>query len=318
MIHAYLFMTKNNKDSSDHGSIFQSWMNKINQEENTKITIFHTFHDEVDYYRVHWWECEKCLLVIKRAMNRAPSRHDNWWAEHVMKCGGNFKKTKEPEKKEKKEKKEKNSIMKYLEKKCSNCKKELKSKEEHVCETKNSSEIISLDDDEKDSFETLHFKRDYNQVDNFLRSVDSETSGILYPPKSKDSISNPLKKKFKESSSLLDDENPIVFTPFKLRSTSALSLTQSTPSRSQKASDYYISPSPKKSDPKKSLSFTQPSSVATSKNLDDSKDLFDSNIETPESQREFLNNRLKNSAQKAPTIDLTVEESQTFRGETPS
>jgi len=30
-------------------------------------------------------------------MNRAPSANDNWWADHVNKCGGSYTKIKEPD-----------------------------------------------------------------------------------------------------------------------------------------------------------------------------------------------------------------------------
>ena len=38
MIHAYLFLTKNNRDRDGHGPEFQYHMNRINQESGTKIT----------------------------------------------------------------------------------------------------------------------------------------------------------------------------------------------------------------------------------------------------------------------------------------
>lgn len=66
--------------------------------------VYHTFHDEVDEYRRHWWRCDgPCRHrkpyygYVKRATNRAPSAHDYWWAEHQQKCGGTYVKIKEPE-----------------------------------------------------------------------------------------------------------------------------------------------------------------------------------------------------------------------------
>ncbi|XP_037676837.1 sprT-like domain-containing protein Spartan isoform X2 [Choloepus didactylus] len=68
------------------------------------IEVYHTFHDEVDEYRRHWWRCNgPCQYrkpyfgYVKRATNRAPSAHDYWWAEHQKTCGGSYIKIKEPE-----------------------------------------------------------------------------------------------------------------------------------------------------------------------------------------------------------------------------
>jgi predicted SprT family Zn-dependent metalloprotease len=99
MIHAYMFVTKNIKDNSAHGPEFQRIMGDINSREGTQITIYHSFHAEVDFYRVHWWKCSKCDRIVKRSMNRAPSKWDDWWSAHVRSCGGDFVKIKGPEKK---------------------------------------------------------------------------------------------------------------------------------------------------------------------------------------------------------------------------
>ncbi|KAM5206415.1 DNA-dependent metalloprotease SPRTN isoform 2-T2 [Hipposideros larvatus] len=68
------------------------------------VEVYHSFHNEVDEYRRHWWRCDgPCQSkkpyygYIKRATNRAPSVHDHWWAEHQKTCGGTFIKVKEPE-----------------------------------------------------------------------------------------------------------------------------------------------------------------------------------------------------------------------------
>jgi hypothetical protein len=89
-------------------------MNEINKGGHN-ITVFHNFHDEVNLYRQHWWQCDKCKNIVKRAMNRAPSPNDPWYAEisllykekyidlvirwpsHERKCGGKYVKIKEPE-----------------------------------------------------------------------------------------------------------------------------------------------------------------------------------------------------------------------------
>eukprot|EP00268_Persea_americana_P067840 TRINITY_DN9383_c0_g1_i5.p1 TRINITY_DN9383_c0_g1~~TRINITY_DN9383_c0_g1_i5.p1 ORF type:complete len:551 (-),score=97.29 TRINITY_DN9383_c0_g1_i5:142-1794(-) len=120
MIHAYLWITNNNKDHSDHGLSFQKLMNKINSSSvmdhqrpdgGYNITIFHSFHDEVNSYRVHHWVCQSCGDLIKRAMNREPSPSDCivkaarsefcgysscHWHIHKMSCGGEYKKIAEP------------------------------------------------------------------------------------------------------------------------------------------------------------------------------------------------------------------------------
>eukprot|EP01059_Diplonema_ambulator_P024399 TRINITY_DN40353_c0_g1_i1.p1 TRINITY_DN40353_c0_g1~~TRINITY_DN40353_c0_g1_i1.p1 ORF type:complete len:254 (+),score=46.57 TRINITY_DN40353_c0_g1_i1:51-764(+) len=100
-IHAYLFVTKNNADRDDHGPAFQALMNRINASLGTSITIYHSFTNEVDYYRTHWWQCTSCLNICKRSMNRAPSPRDPWYLSHLKNCGGNYVKIKEPEKKKK-------------------------------------------------------------------------------------------------------------------------------------------------------------------------------------------------------------------------
>lgn len=66
--------------------------------------MYHTFNDEVDLYRQHWWRCDgPCqnrkpfFGYVKRAMNRAPSCLDPWWGGHQSSCGGTYTKVKEPE-----------------------------------------------------------------------------------------------------------------------------------------------------------------------------------------------------------------------------
>ncbi|KAG7508196.1 sprT-like domain-containing protein Spartan [Solea senegalensis] len=104
MIHALLFVTQNNRDRDGHGPEFCKHMNRINQATGTKITVYHSFHDEVDVYRQHWWKCsgpcqsrKPYFGFVKRAMNRAPSSLDPWWADHQRTCGGTYTKVKEPE-----------------------------------------------------------------------------------------------------------------------------------------------------------------------------------------------------------------------------
>ncbi|XP_005405028.1 PREDICTED: sprT-like domain-containing protein Spartan isoform X2 [Chinchilla lanigera] len=104
MIHAYLFITNNDKDREGHGPEFCKHMHRINCLTGANITVYHTFHDEVEEYRRHWWRCNgPCQYrqpyygYVKRATNRAPSAHDYWWAEHQKTCGGTYIKIKEPE-----------------------------------------------------------------------------------------------------------------------------------------------------------------------------------------------------------------------------
>ncbi|XP_026175187.1 DNA-dependent metalloprotease SPRTN [Mastacembelus armatus] len=118
MIHALLFVTQNNRDRDGHGPEFCKHMNRINKASGTNISIYHSFHDEVDVYRQHWWRCNgPCqnrrpyFGYVKRAMNRAPSSLDPWWEDHQRTCGGTYTKIKEPEGYGKKSKKgDKNNV----------------------------------------------------------------------------------------------------------------------------------------------------------------------------------------------------------------
>lgn len=71
--------------------------------------MYHSFHDEVDHYRKHVWQCDgPCKHrppyygQVKRAINRAPGPRDPWWADHQSRCGGTYIKIKEPDKSNKK------------------------------------------------------------------------------------------------------------------------------------------------------------------------------------------------------------------------
>ncbi|XP_034256062.1 sprT-like domain-containing protein Spartan [Thrips palmi] len=109
MIHAFLFITKNNRDRDGHGPEFHKHMNRINQEAGTHISVYHSFHDEVRLYQQHWWRCSgPChkrppfFGMVRRTMNRAPGPADNWWKQHQDTCGGRFVKVREPENTKKK------------------------------------------------------------------------------------------------------------------------------------------------------------------------------------------------------------------------
>ncbi|XP_017876856.1 sprT-like domain-containing protein Spartan [Ceratina calcarata] len=104
MIHGYLFLTNNNRDRDGHGPEFCKHMDRINREAGTKITIYHSFHEEVKLYQQHWWRCNgPCQKrapyfgMVRRSMNRAPGPNDFWWQEHKYNCGGQYIKVKEPE-----------------------------------------------------------------------------------------------------------------------------------------------------------------------------------------------------------------------------
>lgn len=108
-IHAYFFVTTSWKhsrgdDGTGHGAGFHLLADAINEHGSYSVTVFHTFHDEVDSYRRHIWQCDgPCKTQppffgqVKRAMNRAPGKGDTWWATHEADCGGTYTKISEPE-----------------------------------------------------------------------------------------------------------------------------------------------------------------------------------------------------------------------------
>ncbi|CAO1440136.1 unnamed protein product [Diamesa serratosioi] len=109
MIHALLFVKGIREGNGGHGPNFLKKMEEINRAAGTNISVYHTFHDEVNTYKVHWWRCEgPCkdrhpyFGIVKRTANRAPGPNDMWWSKHQQSCGGMFVKVKEPEKKTKK------------------------------------------------------------------------------------------------------------------------------------------------------------------------------------------------------------------------
>lgn len=106
-IHAYFFVTTTwwRSDGDDgHGIGFQLLANAINKHGQYEITIYHTFHDEVDNFRTHIWQCDGVCKdrppyfgLVKRSMNRPPGKSDTWWAQHESECGGTYVKIQEPE-----------------------------------------------------------------------------------------------------------------------------------------------------------------------------------------------------------------------------
>ncbi len=57
MIHAYFFVAEREHCRTDHGVDFQHKMQLINAAEKSSITVYHSFKDEVDHHRQHWWQC---------------------------------------------------------------------------------------------------------------------------------------------------------------------------------------------------------------------------------------------------------------------
>ncbi|CAG9809173.1 unnamed protein product [Chironomus riparius] len=109
MIHAFNFIRGILEENGGHGKNFLAKMQEINRLAGTNITVYHSFHDEVELYKKHWWRCDGICRTqkpyfgyVKRTCNRAPSKNDLWWNQHTQKCGGKFIKVKEPEKVEKK------------------------------------------------------------------------------------------------------------------------------------------------------------------------------------------------------------------------
>ncbi|XP_049547534.1 DNA-dependent metalloprotease SPRTN-like [Anopheles darlingi] len=108
MIHAYCFVLGIREGNGGHGPTFKKIMNGINKIAGTHITVYHTFHDEVNVYKTHWWRCngpcqqkQPFYGMVKRTSNRKPGPSDFWWKEHQLTCGGEFTKVREPSPKRK-------------------------------------------------------------------------------------------------------------------------------------------------------------------------------------------------------------------------
>lgn len=89
MIHAYIFLEVKHAIREDHGPEFHKHMYRINALANTKITVYHTWHSEVESLKLHWWRCNGICRsrapyygYVKRSVNRAPSKHDSWHEAH--------------------------------------------------------------------------------------------------------------------------------------------------------------------------------------------------------------------------------------------
>lgn len=104
MIHAYLFIQNIQEGNGGHGPSFKRIMTSINRTAGTNITVYHSFHDEVELYRTHVWRCNGICQhrkpfwgYVKRAQNRAPGPYDRWFKDHHQSCGGTFQKVSGPE-----------------------------------------------------------------------------------------------------------------------------------------------------------------------------------------------------------------------------
>lgn len=90
----------------------------------TILNVIYSFHDEVDHYLTHVWQCNGICRgkppyfgIVKRSMNRPPQPADTWFEEHQRTCGGTYTKISEPEgysNKRKKTTKPSNSIQNYF------------------------------------------------------------------------------------------------------------------------------------------------------------------------------------------------------------
>lgn len=108
MIHAYLFILNIREGNGGHGPSFVKIMTGINRTAGTDISVYHSFHDEVNLYKTHVWRCNGICQHrapffgwVKRTCNRAPGPNDIWWQRHHESCGGVFQKISEPEPKQK-------------------------------------------------------------------------------------------------------------------------------------------------------------------------------------------------------------------------
>ncbi|KAI8339708.1 SprT-like family-domain-containing protein [Chlamydoabsidia padenii] len=113
MIHALLFVTHRIDNHESHGPEFLCEAARINKLAGTNITVYHTFHDEVNHYKTHIWKCNgPCQHkppfygIVSRSMNRPPQKADRWFLDHLASCGGTFEKIASPPPKTKKQKKQ--------------------------------------------------------------------------------------------------------------------------------------------------------------------------------------------------------------------
>jgi len=103
MIHALLFVTREDDNHESHGQKFHEHMHRINRMSGADITVYHSFHGEVHHYQQHVWRCDGACRsrapyfgYVRRAMNRPPGPTDYWFPFHAQSCGGKFAKISEP------------------------------------------------------------------------------------------------------------------------------------------------------------------------------------------------------------------------------
>ena len=191
MIHAYLFLTNNDRDRDGHGPNFCKHMHRINKAAGTNITIYHNFHDEVRLYKQHWWKCNgPCqhrppfFGTVRRSMNRAPGPSDFWWGAHQRNCNGEFIKIKEPknfkshpkqsDKLKSKDQKSNRSITDWFTKNTPMIDATAKSTSSKVSLTHSDSKILTQRNNDKPST-----SRDNNGGTNSLRAVNEKNTQDL-------------------------------------------------------------------------------------------------------------------------------------------
>jgi len=105
-IHAYFSSWRHSRgdDATGHGAGFLLLADAINNHGGYEVTVYHTFHDEVDRYRTHIWQCDgRCKSqalffgLVERSMNRPPGKGDTWWKRLEEECGGKYSKIAEPD-----------------------------------------------------------------------------------------------------------------------------------------------------------------------------------------------------------------------------
>eukprot|EP01054_Gregarina_sp_Poly1_P008261 Gregarina_sp_Poly_1__8260@NODE_481_length_8028_cov_336_122975_g389_i0_p2_GENE_NODE_481_length_8028_cov_336_122975_g389_i0NODE_481_length_8028_cov_336_122975_g389_i0_p2_ORF_typecomplete_len405_score37_45SprTlike/PF10263_9/3_6e25SprTlike/PF10263_9/5_6e03Peptidase_M76/PF09768_9/0_061Peptidase_M76/PF09768_9/6_5e03_NODE_481_length_8028_cov_336_122975_g389_i013612575 len=104
MIHAYCFIFQLEHSRDGHGAVFCRFMQTINNATGLRVTVYHSFHEQVDHARKHIWRCNGvCKTMkpyfgfVKRAMNRPPGPSDWWYARHERECGGTYTKIAGPD-----------------------------------------------------------------------------------------------------------------------------------------------------------------------------------------------------------------------------
>ena len=84
---SYLFVGDTRRDHDAHGPNFVTHMLRVNAALGLRISVYHSFIDEVKNYKVHVWQCQgKCRSwapfygKVSRASNRKPGPADRWSA----------------------------------------------------------------------------------------------------------------------------------------------------------------------------------------------------------------------------------------------